>query len=56
MFGDDRLIACLRSVAGLSAPAIASALEAAVQDYGRDQPGARDDLAVLVLQVAKDRP
>jgi hypothetical protein len=51
LFGDERLLEVLRTGARLSAPAMASAVEEAVLHYGRHQPGARDDLAVLVMQA-----
>jgi PAS domain S-box-containing protein len=47
--GEERLLALLRSCAGLSAPAIAQRLREVTLEYG--EGNARDDLAVLVLRV-----
>ena len=47
--GEERLLALLRSCAGLGAPAIAQRLREATLEYG--EGNARDDLAVLVLRV-----
>ena len=48
-FGEERLMALLRSSAGLDAPTIASRIEEAVLNF--QEQAARDDIAVLVLRV-----
>jgi len=48
MFGDDNLLACVRSSAGSSADAVAGRLEQEVRRFGAGVT--RDDLAVLVLR------
>ncbi|MCU1496225.1 MAG: putative sensor protein [Acidimicrobiales bacterium] len=48
LFGDDRLLAAARSVAGLDAEGIAAGLDAAVSDY---QDDANDDVAIVVVQA-----
>jgi serine phosphatase RsbU (regulator of sigma subunit) len=48
-FGEGRLMALLRSSAGLDAPTIASRIEEAVLNF--QEQAARDDIAVLVLRA-----
>ena len=48
LFGEDRLLAALGSLAGRSAEAIAAGLEQHVADYRRS---ARDDTAILVIRA-----
>jgi sigma-B regulation protein RsbU (phosphoserine phosphatase) len=50
MFGDERLLDCLRRSAGQSADALAGLVEREVRDFGIGQT--RDDLAVLVVRCA----
>jgi PAS domain S-box-containing protein len=49
-FGEDRLMALLRSSAGLDAPTIASRIEESVLNF--QEQAARDDIAVLVLRAS----
>ena len=49
VFGRDRLVSVLQRSAGLSADAIADAVEHAVVEFRADPP--RDDLAILVLKA-----
>jgi serine phosphatase RsbU (regulator of sigma subunit) len=49
VFGEDRLIALLRELAGSDADGIAGRVEQAVLDFGDPEP--RDDMAVLVLRL-----
>ena len=48
-FGEERLVALLRSSADLGASIIADRIEAAALDFQENEP--RDDIAVLVLRV-----
>jgi serine phosphatase RsbU (regulator of sigma subunit) len=48
-FGEERLMALLRSSAGLDAPTIAGRIEEEVLNF--QEQSARDDIAVLVLRV-----
>jgi serine phosphatase RsbU (regulator of sigma subunit) len=49
-FGPERLAACLRGCAGMTAQAIATRIEQTVHDWlGRND---RDDLAILAIQAA----
>jgi serine phosphatase RsbU (regulator of sigma subunit) len=48
MFGDSRLLACVRAAAGRGADVIAGHLESDVRRFGAGP--SRDDLAVLVIQ------
>jgi len=48
VFGEDRLLTLLRSLAGSDAETIAQRIEQAVLDFGDPEP--RDDMAVLVLR------
>jgi GAF domain-containing protein/anti-sigma regulatory factor (Ser/Thr protein kinase) len=56
MFGDSRLLACVRAVAGRGADLIAGHLESDVRRFGAGP--SRDDLAVLVIRctgvIARD--
>jgi PAS domain S-box-containing protein len=49
VFGEDRLIALLRELAGSDADGIAGRVEQAVLDFGDPEP--RDDMGVLVLRL-----
>ncbi|GAB3226779.1 hypothetical protein GCM10027447_17360 [Glycomyces halotolerans] len=48
MFGHERILRCMRDVAGKSAKTIATALLEAVQTFSPDSP--RDDIAILVVR------
>lgn len=51
LFGEERLLASLRALAGEPADRMAGGLEAAVTDYGAG--ASRDDLAVLVVRCSE---
>ena len=51
MFGEEGLVALLRSCAGLDAPAIAERVEKTVLEF--QQGDSRDDVAVLVLRATE---
>jgi serine phosphatase RsbU (regulator of sigma subunit) len=50
LFGEERLMALLRSSVALDASSIASRIEDAVLNFQEQAP--RDDIAVLVLRVS----